>query len=47
MAVAQGKARVGDQVWQAVVAAQQALLRVVVKAALGLGNGGVESQCGG
>ena len=46
VAVAQREAGVGDQVRQALVAAQQALLRVVVEAALGLLDGGLQRQGG-
>lgn len=47
VAVSQREAGVGNQVREAVGAAQQALLGVVVKAALGLGDGGLEGQRGG
>lgn len=44
MAVAQRQAGVGNQVGQAVGAAQQALLGIVVEPALSLLDGGLEGQ---
>ena len=46
MAVFECKAGVRDQVGQAVSAAQQALLGIVVKATLGLFNSGLQGKCG-
>jgi hypothetical protein len=47
VAVAQGKTRVGDQVGQAVGAAQQTSLAVVGEALLSALNGGLQGQGGG
>lgn len=46
MAVFEGEAGVGDQVRQAISAAQQALLGIVVESALSLLDGGLQCKSG-